>query len=115
LLSIPGGLTIEQYHRAIDDRAMIHQFKPQNRMFFGPIYIASTLFGDNHQLLPSIVKAIDEIVLDPMTSAPSQLNSNDLIVQELPHKLLSSSRLGELYQTEPMSLGRPGVAENPHM
>jgi hypothetical protein len=117
LLSIPGGLSEEQYHKVIDDNLLIRKEEPYIRSFHAPIYISCTLFKD-HQFVPDTVSFIDEMMVERKNAiGPSRIRDNsDLQVLELEPKQLTHTKLSEMFNFEPSSFNRgPELDKNPHM
>lgn len=117
LLVIPGGLNIEAYHKAIDDKLIIQQHPSYIRGCFGPVFISSTLF-QNHQLVPDTVAFLDEMtIVTKNTIGPSRNRDNsDLKVVELAPKKLIDTKLAEVFSFEPTSFDRNAdLSANPHM
>lgn len=116
LLFVPGGLTIEQYHESMDKKQVYEQLDPLIHAFIAPILISCTIQED-HQLLPNVVKYIDEIkasksaTIGPMR----QDGSTHPHVKELEPKILSTTPLTSVFSPDPASFGRPGILGNPHM
>ena len=61
LLFLPGGLTLEQYHAAIDEKKVV---QPHNgkmvKAFLAPTYYSCTIFKD-HQLSKDAQDIIEEM------------------------------------------------------
>ncbi len=118
LLSIPGGLSLEEYHRSIDE-SVVFQTHPQHiRAFPGPVYVSCTLLKD-HQLVPDVISYLEELNIDPKCSniGPARDRDDSTIqVKTLSPKSLRDSQLSKVFPMDPRSFNRnTTLAQNPHM
>jgi len=117
LLSIPGGLSLDEYHKVIDDKLIIQREEPHIRSCHAAIFISCTLFK-NHQLVPDTVAFIDEMQVERKNAmGPSRIRDNsDLKVMEMPPKRLQTTKLSDMFTVEPSSFQRgTALTNNPHM
>jgi hypothetical protein len=117
LLNIPGGMTLERYHEAINEKMVIQVQPPDQQCLFANVYVSATMFKD-HQLLPSVVSLIEEMTAHSVSNiGPSRERDNSSItVVELPPKKLKQTAMTGMFQMEPASFGRtPDLLHNPHM
>lgn len=114
MLFIPGGYTLEDYHRVIDEGKVVEEQDNLVHAFLAPILIACTVQKD-HQLLPDAVRYITELEAKKQaTIGPTHKQPKTSIVA-LPPKILSQTPLSQVFTMEPASFGRTGIAGNPHM
>lgn len=116
LLTIPGGTSIDEYHRLIDEGVFVMEEPPGRQSLFAPVYLTMTVLNKDHQLIDSAVKLSDELQAHHVTNiGPTRLRDNsNLNVVELPPKLLTQSRIADVFPMEPASF-RPPMNQNPHM
>lgn len=116
MLFIPGGLTLEQYHAAIDQKLTYEVTEPVIHAFIAPIIVSCTVQHD-HQLLPAVVQYIDEVKASKKASIGPLKKSGtpEQVIVPLPPKILSQTLLSQVFPPDPASFGRPGIAHNPHM
>lgn len=108
LLYLPGGPSVEEYHKMIDDSMVVNEETKQLRSFIAPVYFSCT-FLKNHQLVPDVTSLIEEVTLDTKISVgPSRSrDDSDLTVVELPSRDPFKTRLSETFSIDPASYRQP--------
>ncbi len=108
LLYVPGGLSLDQYHKSIDDQLAIQMQDTLVRGVLAPVYVSCTLFQE-HQLVPDTVALLEELQMETRTTiGPSRNRDNsELSVVALKPEKLTQSAIGQVFQFDTASF-RPG-------
>ncbi len=116
MLFIPGGYTLEEYHKAMDNGVVLEKEEPHVHPFIAPILLSASVQKD-HQLLPGVIEYIDEIrAAKKAAIGPTKMSGEpEHEIIPLQPKLLTQTKLSSIFTPEPASFGRPGIAGNPFM
>ncbi len=117
LLFIPGGLSIEEYHKRIKESTVVQIEKPNFRQCFSPMYVSSTLYKD-HKLVENVVDFIDELSKDNKSIiGPSKERDNSqLVVKEIRNEKLSKGLPARIFAIDKSSFMQNNQqSKNPHL
>lgn len=108
LLHIPGGLTIEAYHKTIDEGFLMDKQDPLVRGLMAPVFVSCTLFKD-HRLVPETIGLLAELSRESTTTIGPSRNRDDsgLEVVALKPESLTGANIAQVFQFDPASF-RPG-------
>ncbi len=99
LLYIPGGLTIEQYHKQMDDHVVIQEESKTVRSFLCPVYLSLAHLID-HRLPPSSIATCDQMMDSGENgNAPRRKRALGSQVYQLPTAQTRVQQLSGLFET----------------
>jgi hypothetical protein len=106
LLFVPGGLTIDEYHQAVDDGLVMAQERPDVRAFISPVHLSCTPLK-NHRLMPNSLAMIEDMLVnDKAVIGPPRERSDEPASMEtcdMPQQDPFKTHLSQVFTIDPSS------------